>query len=171
MEGPWAPSLGDKVGGAAPSCLQPWLPALLLSLWGPGNSIHMANSFTLSSSKGCFVKACLMLKDASGSLSPLSKAGLHTPGVPRDQTKLTGIERRKQGFPEPEKGSQVPGLFHPAWSTLSLGGCGTLPHGCSHPPTGLEGEGGDQAPPNLPSLLRTPRMTRACICGAGNGGG
>ena len=70
-------ALGSRPGGqgwgAAPTCLQPGLPALLLSLWGPGNSIHMANSFTLSSSKGCFVKACLMLKDASGSLSPLSK--------------------------------------------------------------------------------------------------
>ena len=39
--------------------------------------------------------------------------------------------------------------------TLSLGGWGTLPHGSSHPPTGLEGEG-DQAPSNRPSLLRTP---------------
>lgn len=71
--GPGLPAWGTGLRGAAPSCLQPGLPALLLSLWEPGNSIHMANSFTLSSSKGCFVKACLMLKDASGSLSPLSK--------------------------------------------------------------------------------------------------
>lgn len=45
-----------------------------------GNSIHMGDSFTLSSSKGCFVKAYLMLKDASGSL-PFFKASFSSPGA------------------------------------------------------------------------------------------
>lgn len=78
----WWGADGLGAGGRGPGCLgaQRQPPAASIRASGPTaeplrtrNSIHMANSFTLSSSKGCFVKACLMLKDASGSLSPLSK--------------------------------------------------------------------------------------------------
>lgn len=88
--------------------------------WGLRNSIHIADSFTLSSSKGCFLKAYLILKDARNlfHLFQSQLLLLRGPGdLPTDQTKLTGPpEPVSMGFPDTERGSQVQGVLHPSWS-------------------------------------------------------
>lgn len=91
------------------------------------NSIHMANSFTLSSSKGCFVKACLMLKDASGSLSPLSKPispSLGPWGFAYRPTQTNYEMEGGWGLPDTERGSQIQRVLHAAWSPPCLWGVG-----------------------------------------------
>lgn len=115
----------------------------------------MAGSFTLSSSKGCFVKACLMLKDASGSLSPLSKP-VFPPLVSwgsafrPNQTNWEGVQGGRSSA-EPEKGSQVqvPTLQEPFPGTAGLGDSALglpRPQGQLLSPTHKAGGGGRLCP-------------------------
>lgn len=136
VEGAWA--LGEQAG--PPSCIcQKFQPYC----WRLRNSIHIADSFTLSSPKGCFLKAYLILKDAQNlfHLFQSQLLLLRSPGdLSIDQTKLTGPPGPvNMGFPD--MGSSIPPGAHPVH-----GGMGTLPRGfsslnfnVSQQPTGLEG--------------------------------